>query len=412
MYSLDKMIKWSIITNQQLLFVLCQENWNKTYLNKRKLRLAMRTILTSALMVMMLWGCADKKETAQVSADPNAGKVIAQSKCVGCHGLDGKGANDDIPNIGAQVETYLVAALNAYKEGKREHAALKDIASQMSDKDIKNVAAYYSGLPAIKGEPVPMQDIAEKGEAAAAVCASCHGEGGNSTTAGIPNLAGQQPVYFISAIKAYLDGGRHMASKEKQGMLNALNQVDIQAMALYFASQTPAKREAPKLGNVAAGEPLSANCGSCHGAYGVSHDSKIPTLASQDAQYLVGAIKAYQESARKQEDMHNFLASISAEGISNIAAYYSVQQAQPAEANTISMKELADKCDHCHAPGMENPMMIFPKIRGQNQGYLVKALKDYRDNKRGSSPMHKMSLPYSEAVIESIAAWYASQPAQ
>ena len=71
----------------------------------------------------------------------------------------------------------------------------------------------------------------------------------------------------------------------------------------------------------------------------------------------------------------------------HIAAYYSVQKAQPAEAKAISMKDLAEKCDRCHGPGMENPMMILPKIHGQNKGYLVKALKAYRDNKRGSSPM-------------------------
>jgi cytochrome c553 len=363
-------------------------------------------------VIATLIGCAEKKESATQVADPAAGKKIAEKSCAGCHSLDGKGATDDIPNLAAQVQEYLVAAIHAYKEGKREHAALKDMASKLSDADAVNIAAYYAGLPPLAGEQKPMQDIAEKGKAAAAVCANCHGEGGNSTTPGIPNLAGQQPVYFISAVKAYMDGDREMSSKEKQGMMAALNQVDVEAMALYFASQAPNKREAPSLGNVAAGEPLSANCGGCHGASGNSSDPKVPTLASQDPQYLVGAIKAYQERGRKQEDMHTFLSNISAEGIANIAAYYSVQQAQPAEAKTMSMAELADKCDHCHGPGMENPMMIFPKIRGQNKGYLVKALRAYRDNKRGSSPMHKMSLPYSEAVIESIAAWYASQPAE
>ena len=370
----------------------------------------MKIILLSTLVVALLAGCADKKPPAQLTANPDAGKKIVEKSCVGCHGLDGKGATDDIPNLAAQVQEYLVAAIEAYKEGKREHAALKDMANKLSEADTLNVAAYFANLPPLSGEQKPMQDIAEKGKTTASVCASCHGEGGNSTTPGIPNLAGQQPVYFISAVKAYMDGDREMASKEKQGMMAALNQVDVEAMALYFASQTPGKRAAPALGNVAAGEPLSANCGGCHGANGNSSDPKVPTLASQDPQYLVGAINAYQERSRKQEDMHTFLSNISTEGIANIAAYYSVQQAEPAEAKTISMKELAEKCDHCHGPGMDNPMMIFPKIRGQNKGYLVKALRAYRDNKRGSSPMHKMSLPYSEAVIESIAARYASQP--
>lgn len=372
----------------------------------------MRSLLLGIMLGALLLGCAEKTPPAQQTANPEAGKKIAEKSCVGCHGLDGKGATDDIPNLAAQVQDYLVAAIYAYKNGKREHAALKDMASKLDDADTLNIAAYYASLPPLTAEQKPMQDIAEKGKATAAVCAGCHGEEGNSKTAGIPNLAGQQPVYFISAIKDYLDGKREMGPKEKQGMLAALNQVDIEAMALYFASQTPAKRDAPPFGKVAAGEPLSANCGKCHGASGVSSDPAIPALASQDPQYLVSAIKAYQERGRKQEDMHNFLSNVSEEGIENIAAYYSVQPAQPAEAKTISMKELAEKCDHCHAPGMENPMMIFPRIRGQNKGYLVKALQAYRDNKRGSSPMHKMSLPYSEAVIESIAAWYASQPAK
>lgn len=194
-------------------------------------------------------------------------------------------------------------------------------------------------------------------------------------------------------------------------MVQALNQVDIEAMALYYASQIPAKREAPEAGNAAAGEPLSAECGGCHGAKGISTDPSIPTLASQDAQYLANAIKSYQDDSRHQEDMHMTLKKSSFSDIQHIAAFYSVQESRPAEEKDISMKELADKCEHCHAPGMENPMMIFPKIRGQNREYLIKALKAYRDNKRGSSPMHKMSLPYSEAVIESISTWYANQPA-
>lgn len=361
-------------------------------------------------MAAMLLSCADKEEPMQQVANPDAGKTIAEANCVGCHGLDGKGVNDDIPNLAAQVEEYLVAAIHAYKEGKREHAALKDMADKLSDADTRNVAAYYATLPAIKGKQVPTQDIAEKGKEAAVVCTSCHGEQGNSKTVGTPNLAGQQPMYFISAVRNYIDGHREMAGEKKQVMVAALNQVDIESMALYFASQTPAKREAPAFGNVSAGEPLSANCGECHSATGFGSDPKIPILASQDPQYLVSAIKAYQERARKQDDMHKFLSSLNEEDIENIAAYYSVQQAQPAETKTRSAKELAEACDRCHAPGMENPMMIFPKIRGQNKSYLIKALHAYRDNKRGSSPMHKMSLPYSEAMIESIASWYASQP--
>ena len=79
------------------------------------------------------------------------------------------------------------------------------------------------------------------------------------------------------------------------------------------------------MGNVAAGEPLSAECGACHGANGISSDNKIPTLAGQDAQYLVGAIKAYQDDTRHQEAMHTTLAKSSLSDIQHVAAFYSVQ---------------------------------------------------------------------------------------
>jgi cytochrome c553 len=40
------------------------------------------------------------------------------------------------------------------------------------------------------------------------------------------------------------------------------------------------------------------------------------------------------------------------------------------------------------------------------------ALRAYRDGKRGNSMMHNMSLPYADSIIESIATYYAGQPAR
>lgn len=376
---------------------------------------SIKRILPTVIAALIVVGCSGKQESTatQPAPDINAGKSYAKANCIGCHSMDGKGINEDIPHLAAQVDKYLYASLKAYKQGKRSHAALRDMTAKMSDADMQNVTAYFSSLPPLKATGVAQEyDIHAKGKATASACAACHQSDGNSTTAGIPGLAGQQPGYFISAVKAYMDGKRKISSKEKEAaMVSALNQVDIEAMALYYAVQKPAQRSAPAFGDVKSGEPLTANCGSCHGAQGVSRDENIPGLAGQDAQYLVSAIKAYRDRERKQEDMHTFLYNVSDKDINDIAAYYSVQKSLAAEESAITMKELAVRCDRCHAPGMENPMIIFPRIYGQNKGYLVNALHAYRDNKRGSSPMHKMSLPYSEAVIEGIATWYANQPA-
>jgi cytochrome c553 len=82
------------------------------------------------------------------------------------------------------------------------------------------------------------------------------------------------------------------------------------------------------------------------------------------------------------------------------------------EKGQTLVKDLSDKCERCHAAEADIPGMVVPKIRGQDRDYLVMALRAYRDDRRESSMMHKMSLPYSDAVIESLSSAYAGQPAK
>ena len=52
------------------------------------------------------------------------------------------------------------------------------------------------------------------------------------------------------------------------------------------------------------------------------------------------------------------------------------------------------------------------RIAGTRPADHLAALRAYRDGKRESTAMHSMSYPYSNAIIESLATWYASQPAK
>lgn len=194
-------------------------------------------------------------------------------------------------------------------------------------------------------------------------------------------------------------------------LLPGLSKLDMERLALYFASQAPAPRGAPRFGDAAAGEPLSAVCGGCHGANGVSTDTGTPSLAGQDARYLVDAIKAYR-TTRKRESMRLYVTGLSDKDIQNIAAFYAVQKSRAAEKGQTLVKDLSEKCERCHATEAEVPGMVVPKIRGQDRDYLVMALRAYRDDRRESSMMHKMSLPYSDSIIESLSSAYASQPAK
>jgi len=71
------------------------------------------------------------------------------SMCIGCHGIPGyKIAYPHVyhvPKIAGQQRTYLVNALKAYRSGDRKHPTMRGIAASLSDQDIADLAAYYSG---------------------------------------------------------------------------------------------------------------------------------------------------------------------------------------------------------------------------------------------------------------------------
>ncbi|MHB8668335.1 MAG: c-type cytochrome [Burkholderiales bacterium] len=366
-----------------------------------------------AIAVSLALGACTAKapSTAKMAAgDPAAGKIIVERDCKACHGMDGKGIAPAIPNLAAQRQQYLFNSLKEYKDGKRAHAALKNMTYNMSEADLRNVAAYFAGLPPIANAATDVKHSSpyEQGKLAAAACAKCHGADGNSTIPGTPSLAGQQPHYLVDAIQEYHRGDRSI--DPMRSSLRESDNLKLESLALYFSSQTPVKRAAPTRGDAAAGEPETAMCGGCHGFRGVSVDAATPNLAGQDAQYLVKAIKSYR-TTRKNWGMERYVSGLSDKDVDNIAAYYATQTPKAADQVPTSTQELAAKCNLCHDQAA-SPTMAAPKLDGQDRDYLVMALRSYRDDKRESSTMHRMSFPYSNAIIESLASWYASQPAK
>jgi cytochrome c553 len=99
--------------------------------------------------------CAVTALSAQVLAagDPASGKLKTQM-CEGCHGIpDYRTAYPDVysvPKLGTQSATYIVKALQDYKSGARKHPTMRGIAASLSDKDMADVAAYYTGGEAAK----------------------------------------------------------------------------------------------------------------------------------------------------------------------------------------------------------------------------------------------------------------------
>ena len=365
----------------------------------------MKKLLSGIALALLSTACGREDASVEPVADVEAGRQFIAEHCTGCHALDGSGKTAEIPNLAGQPAAYLSEAMYSYREGRRKHAALQDLIGECTAADIRNISAYFASLQPLPAETALAVEAKtyREGEEVAAACMTCHGENGFSTTPGVPNLAGQHPMYLILASQEYASGARDNA--EKEAMLQGLANVDIERMAMYFAAQAPELRDPPPFGDPASGEAQTAVCGSCHGARGVSEDPMMPNLAGQEPNYLVRAIRAYRDRERSHEGM---VADKSDEEIEDIAAFYALQDAGSVGADTERVAEIVAKCDRCHGRAIGESTMVVPVLYGQKQDYLLRVMRDYRDDKRGNSMMHKMSAGYSDAVLDEIAEYYAT----
>ena len=76
--------------------------------------------------------------------DVGAGKKRAAA-CFACHNADGISKIPGTPHLAGQERSYLESALRAYRDGQtRQNPTMNAMAKPLSDRDIVNIAAYYS----------------------------------------------------------------------------------------------------------------------------------------------------------------------------------------------------------------------------------------------------------------------------
>lgn len=79
------------------------------------------------------------------AGNPARGQELAADVCSACHGMDGNLVlADDYPKLGGQHADYLVFALKAYRSGDRDNAVMAPFARDLSDQDIRDLAAWFS----------------------------------------------------------------------------------------------------------------------------------------------------------------------------------------------------------------------------------------------------------------------------
>nr|WP_088922152.1 cytochrome c [Granulosicoccus antarcticus] len=102
----------------------------------KSLRIAAATLLIAGVFA----------GAAQAAGDAAAGAEKATT-CAACHGANGISEIVTYPILAGQYSSYLVHALQSYRDGTRENAIMAGFAGALSDQDIADLAAYFSSLP-------------------------------------------------------------------------------------------------------------------------------------------------------------------------------------------------------------------------------------------------------------------------
>ena len=176
--------------------------------------------------------CALLASPAAAQGNAERGAKLAYT-CQGCHGIEGyRNAYPSyrVPKLGGQKAAYLVAALQGYRDGTREHPTMQAQASSMSDEDMQDLAAYFSS---VANETVAAGGSETAGIEAASTCVACHGQNGISVSPNWPTLAGQYEDYLRHALNQYRDGTRKNAVMAQ--MAAPLTDEDVRLLASYYA---------------------------------------------------------------------------------------------------------------------------------------------------------------------------------
>jgi cytochrome c553 len=93
-----------------------------------------------------------------------------------------------------------------------------------------------------------------------------------------------------------------------------------------------------------------------------------------------------------------------------LAAWLLLGASLPAQAaDTAEIQMKTKMCVQCHGPDGNSPSAEFPRLAGQHQDYLAKALRDYKSGLRKNAIMAPMVANLTPRDIQQISEYYSKQ---
>ena len=181
--------------------------------------------------------------------DPAKGQQVANQVCVACHASDGNSPLPANPKLAGQFPEYLHKQLANFKpaagkKAERDNAVMAGMVVNLSDADMRDVAAFYASQK-LKPESAKNKALAAQGQKlyrggnlanGVAACAGCHGPDGAGIPSQYPRIAGQYAEYIEAQLKAFKSGAR---ANDSNGMMRGvaakMSEPEIKAVAEYVA---------------------------------------------------------------------------------------------------------------------------------------------------------------------------------
>ncbi len=170
-----------------------------------------------------------------------------------------------------------------------------------------------------------------------------------------------------------------------------------------------------------------ANCFSCHGADGISHEDGKPHLAGQRTVYLYRVLKAFRSGGRKDEaNNHNDF--LNDKALFSTAIYYSSlrpvridESEEPAgtldseglpvdtDDPFLAVREPMRKCKKCHGITGNSTRSGMANLTAQSPEYFMKSMQSYIDGSRTHKLMGKLVKKLDQEAIKTMALFYGVQ---
>jgi cytochrome c553 len=151
-------------------------------------------------------------------------------------------------------------------------------------------------------------------------------------------------------------------------------------------------------GSAEAGKARSITCAACHGPDGNSANPAWPSIAGQNAPYMVKQLQAFKSGSRTDPLMTGQAMPLSEQEMRDLAVYYASQVPAPKAVATPesvnkgealyqggNAEDRVAACLACHGPtGRGNPAAAYPMLKGQHATYTATQLRNYATGQRKS----------------------------